>query len=76
MTRRPRAGTGAAGSGVRRGRARDSSSTWPITTTMSAMRNISVPMTLTCTGAPRWAAPQTYIGNVIELGLALKLVMM
>ena len=33
-------------------------------------------MTLTCTGAPRCAAPQTYIGNVIELGLALKLVMM
>ena len=57
-------------------RARRFCRTWPMTTTNSAMRNIIVPITLTCTGAPRWAAPQTYIGNVIELGLALKLVMM
>ena len=41
-----------------------------------AARNMTVPMTLTCTGTPRWAAPQTYMGKVIELGEALKLVMM
>ena len=35
-----------------------------------------VPMTLICTGVPRCAAPQTYMGKVTELGLALKLVMM
>ena len=38
--------------------------------------NMTVPMTFTWTGAPRCAAPQTYIGKVMELGLALKLVMM
>jgi len=51
-------------------------STWPAMTQTRAARNMSVPMTLTCTGVPRWEAPHTYMGNVIELGLALKLVMM
>ncbi len=37
--------------------------------------NISVPMTLTCMGTPRWATPQTYIGNVVVVP-ALRLVMM
>jgi len=51
-------------------------SSWPKITNRNAKRNIRVPITLTCTGAPRWEAPHTYIGKVIELGLALKLVMM
>ena len=48
----------------------------PAATRIRAARNITVPMTLICTGVPRWAAPQTNIGKVIELGLALKFVMM
>ena len=35
-----------------------------------------VPMTLIWTGVPRVEAPQTNIGKVCVLGLALKLVMM
>ena len=35
-----------------------------------------MPITLICTGVPRCAAPQTNIGKVIELELALKFVMM
>ncbi len=34
-----------------------------------------MPMTFTCGGMPRWAAPQTYIGNVTVVP-ALKFVMM
>ena len=39
------------------------------------MRNIAVPMTLTCIGTPRCAAPQTNIGNV-TVWPALRFVMM
>ena len=42
----------------------------------SASTNITVPITLICTGVPRGAAPQTYIGKVTDEADAVKLVMM
>ena len=48
----------------------------PSPTIRNEIRNITVPITLICSGVPLDAAPQTNIGNVIELEDALKLVMM
>lgn len=39
--------------------------TSPVSTRITARKNMIVPITLTCMGTPRWAEPHTNIGNVV-----------